>query len=662
MPIRAPQLKSIVKDLVQSGPVDRAGLNTALDAALRDGTINTVERKALDQLLVANSFDGAPSKQRLQAFLAMPDDDLRALAYKLERDDGSIQLKDARALTALVERGGVNEGERVSLQALMLGVKMTGPARKSIKNLVSGDAPVVQTIKAKAITPKTQRRLDAKALRTYTLSGAAGPQLVDRRKLDALAPPPAGQLHQIDGDQLSKALDKAIETRQAKLATLGGAVDTTTRVCPEDGSLRVRNMHMAMLGMDQSGAVFPKQMAQIGKLEGFNVILRAEPDRVDKLQNKFKQQGLDNVKLVGAAGEGDFWSEDQGELDTAGNVRVPAPRSQDQNLFVPVLQERIRRLYPEATALPDTQDALLSVLRSDYPDAAYAMVGAVAERGSHEVLAGVALAKGTEIKACLSHLEGGNLLVGTLPGGEAYALVGSDSFAATRSVLEQDLGRPISDAEVRQAIGVDLGVQPAHVHSIEQPRDFHLDMWMTPIKPGEVLVDDAMQSAELLIQINEANHLADKPKAPRANASEDSKQDYQSSLKWWKDLGGNLKAQAKQIRSIAKRRASFQKKMCADLEQAGMKIHSVPGVLESNGSMVANFLNAEQGVNSKGERYYIALGADPMAEKSFVGHLAKIAGAEIARVHLMDRDFTRTTLSAQGGISCRTKAEGDVLV
>ena len=63
-------------------------------------------------------------------------------------------------------------------------------------------------------------------------------------------------------------------------------------------------------------------------------------------------------------------------------------------------------------------DAGAVLVSRDFKDAAYAQVGAVAERKSHKLMAGVALAKGTTIRASLTHLEGGNVLVGTQADGE----------------------------------------------------------------------------------------------------------------------------------------------------------------------------------------------------------------------------------------------------
>jgi len=302
-------------------------------------------------------------------------------------------------------------------------------------------------------------------------------------------------------------------------------------------------------------------------------------------------------------------------------------------------------------------DAGAVLVSRDFKDAAYAQVGAVAERKSHKVMAGVALAKGTTIRASLTHLEGGNVLVGTQADGEGYALVGRDSLAQSRYILAKDRGKPVSDAALMAAVAHDLGIKPQHVVAVEQPGDFHLDMHMMPVAPGEVMVNDPVAAQQLSEQWERADHLRKKPAAPRAGASAATVETYNSDLAFWKELGQDAERNFKEAAARAQKQATAEERSIRDLEKAGIKVHRVPAVFGPRHAPQANFINAEQGTNPKGERFYIALGGDPRAERVFVEALAAIKPG-IARIHFLDRDITMSTLVAGGGISCRTKAEG----
>ncbi len=50
----------------------------------------------------------------------------------------------------------------------------------------------------------------------------------------------------------------------------------------------------------------------------------------------------------------------------------------------------------------------------------------------------------------MTYLEGGNVLLGTLPGGAPFALVGRDSVAVSRALLAHLLRRPVSEEEVTE--------------------------------------------------------------------------------------------------------------------------------------------------------------------------------------------------------------------
>ncbi|MEW5854434.1 MAG: hypothetical protein AB2A00_37005 [Myxococcota bacterium] len=644
--LQRPALHAVLSRLQSAARIDDVAVTRALDAALADGKLAPAERTALHHLLhqKSDAFDEVSTRKRLETLLAIPEDRLAALAHALTRKDGVIDLKDARQLTALLD-GGHGKKTVTSLRALMVGVKMTAGAERHL------------TAEVGAPDAARQSRLAKEPLRTYALEGRAGGVLVPRTGLATVAPPQMAPLHDVKAADLEKALGQAAREREKLLRS--GETPATSRVVPEDGTLQVRAFHMAMIGADQTGLTYPRQMAQIGKREGFTVVLRVPVEYVDELRKQFKEEGLRNIHVVGVAGEGDFWSEDQGELDVDGNVRVPAPAPQLDELQEAAYRDRVGRLYPEQAAkiAKTPWSKLRETIAEKFPDAVFSMVGAVSDRKSHEVLAGVALAKGTTIRASLTHIEGGNLLVGTLPSGEGYALVGRDSLAVSRRILEKDRGRKVTDDELKAAVAHDLGVKPEHVHAVEQPRDFHLDMHMVPIKPGEILLNDAVAAAKLQAQWEREDHAQKEPRPPPPGASSDKLEMYQSDLEFWRDIGKDMVQRHADDLKHAERSAKFEKLVAKDLEAAGLKVHLAPAVFGQGHAAVANFLNAEQGTNPRGERFYIALGGDPRAERVFVDAL-KALDPGIARVHLLDPEMTGTTLRAGGGISCRTKAEG----
>jgi hypothetical protein len=164
----------------------------------------------------------------------------------------------------------------------------------------------------------------------------------------------------------------------------------------------------------------------------------------------------------------------------------------------------------------------------------------------------------------------------------------------------------------------------------------------------------------LLCQWEMEDKIATAPKDPGPTASPTKREEYESDLKFHKELLTDFADRHKDMRKDAKKMARFEDQVVKDLEKKGLVVHRAPAVFGTGHMMQANFLNAEQGTNAKGERFYIALGGDPRAEKVFLDSMEKL-GTGIARVHLLDRELTQTTLSAGGGISCRTKAEGTLV-
>ena len=445
--------------------------------------------------------------------------------------------------------------------------------------------------------------------------------------------------------QISRALEAAAKTRLGWLKDFSKAQRPST-VLPEDLSLHVKTFHMAVTGGDVTGGGLVPHMARIGKAEGFGLVVRTIPEFKAQLEKEYRAAGLDNVEVVTMQTPnfegGDFWTEDQGDLDAKGDVAVPAllRKGKQPPSFTgqaEAINGRVSRGWKDPQAVP--------------------VVGAVGMRDSQESLAALAVAAGRKLRVNLSHVEGGNQLTGTLPSGERYALVGKDSMVVTGALLSRELGRRATLDDVRRAIAADLGVSPQHVFDIEQPGDFHLDMAMSLMKPGQVLLNDAQAAFTAQSKWLEDDQAKKKPEQ-RPSESPDK---FKQRLGEWTEDGKVLVEQLKGLKKATAVKAGLEKLAERDLKAAGLQVVRVPGVfLEPRlpTKQVMNFLNGEGGIGASGKSFFITQGGDPRAQAQFKQALDASVG--VGHVHFLDRTLSALTLGDLGGISCRARAEGTV--
>jgi hypothetical protein len=205
------------------------------------------------------------------------------------------------------------------------------------------------------------------------------------------------------------------------------------------------------------------------------------------------------------------------------------------------------------------------------------------------------------------------------------------------------------------------------MHPVEQPGDFHIDMYLSVVGSGEVIVNDAQEAVRLQEQWMRGDHAAAKPQPPAAGAGPRELAEHASQLQAWSEAGERLEREVTALRSDAERAAKFEM-MIRDLEAAGMKVHRMAGVFKDPRSVgrrdagllqpLMNFMNAEKGTGADGKRFIIALGGDPRAEQYAQEKMKALLGEEAPRLHFLDRRFTTPTLQLNGGISCRIKSEG----
>lgn len=443
--------------------------------------------------------------------------------------------------------------------------------------------------------------------------------------------------------QISRALVQAVKQRQVMLKDPAKA-QRAAAVLPEDLSLKVKAFHMALTGGDGTGGELIPQMARIGKKEGFEVVVRTLPMWKADAEKKYREQGLDNVRVIAMETPnleaGDFWTEDQGDLDAKGGVAVPA-------------MLRMGRLAPGFTGQSEALGARVG--RGWKDPNVVPVVGAVGARDSQQSLVALAVATGRPLRVNLSHVEGGNQLTGTLPSGERYAVVGKDSVEVTRVMLSRELGKNVSIADAKKAIAADLGISPKHVFDVEQPGDFHVDMAMAVMKPGQVLLQDVKAAVALQEQWLRDDHAAKKPERRAGEAPEK----FRARLSEWTDEGKRVETNIGKLKKDAAARAPLEKLAQKDLEAAGLQVIRVPAAFQDPAfpyRQQMNFLNGEGGTNPAGQHFFITQGGDKRAQAAFKAALETAVGG--VRLHFLDKELSELSLRDMGGISCRARAEG----
>jgi hypothetical protein len=415
-------------------------------------------------------------------------------------------------------------------------------------------------------------------------------------------------------------------------------------------------------------AAFAEVAARVGRAEGFSVVARLAPGS----EWMPHLVGVPGLALIELPGRKYIWTEDVTEIGTDGAFQMTARVGDRALLRRALFVDRVRRLYPEVTAgelealrampvVPDGPPGELppEVLRR-YPDMLFMLQGLVERDAGQEVAAAIAAARGAHLREATTYLEGGNVLLGTLPRGEPYALVGRDSVAISRAMLERDRGRSVGEAEVTTAIAADLGVAPARLVLVEQPGVFHLDMALTLLAPGTVLLNDAREAFRLQSAWMRDDHDAWRPR--RASASSEAR--HRRDLELWEEAGRALERTLEAMGRHTERFARLEARALADLHAAGLAVLRVPGRFLHPAMPwerdVMNFLNGEAGTSAEGRAYFITQGGDPRAERAVAERLLA-PGTGLDRLYLAPPLASRETLWEKGGIGCRLKAEGDVV-
>ncbi|MGH7315071.1 MAG: hypothetical protein ACREJS_02310 [Candidatus Rokuibacteriota bacterium] len=479
------------------------------------------------------------------------------------------------------------------------------------------------------------------------------------------APRPNVRLRSVTEQQIKTKLQLTGAIRAAALADVMHA-PVASRLVPEDLTRRAHVLHVAVGNYTDAG--FADLAARVGQLEGFSVVVRVAPGS-EWAEYLSHTPGLVVITLPARQYT---WTEDVTEIGLDGTFHMTARMGNRGLLRRSLFIDRMRRFYPDLTPtdlrrineLPEVQDRppgeLPAHVMRRYPDILFDIQGLVERDAAQQVGAAMAAARGAELREGMTYLEGGNVLVGRLPSGEPHVLVGRDSAAVAATVLAHHLGRPVSEAEVIAAMAKDLGADPRHVVLVEQPGVFHLDLAMTLLAPGTVVLNDAFEAFRQQTAWLRDDHAAWRPRREAA-ASEER---YLRDLDLWQQAGRTLEETIQKLWKYTERLARYEGRALSDLQAAGLTVLRVAGRFLHPASPsdrdIMNFLNGEAGTNPRGGTYVITQGGDPRAERYIAGQLLA-PGTGLERLYVAPRLISRDTLWERGGIGCRVKAEGEIV-
>lgn len=443
-------------------------------------------------------------------------------------------------------------------------------------------------------------------------------------------PPVPSQHYTITSQQVSDAIASSTREREEQLHDLS-KLHAGNRVVPKDSTLNPTDVTMYLRSRGDVSTRYAEQLSQIGKIEGFHVVAGI-PGSAGSYQKEL--QGYDNISLMEIP-HGEVWTEDYSEPTLGGGQVTPAIFDDSWGGLVKGAIDEGRRERFGPLGL----------------DGVFAYHGAVNQGKFQKAAIARALAEPGPLRQALSYLEGGNIYTGSRPNGDGYVLVGKDSFAVTKKLLESQTDRKWSPDEVKNVIAADLGLKAENVVPIEQPGAFHLDMRLTAIAPGEIMLNDAVAACNQQVAWMRED-VQSKLTRGEIGSEEASR------------LNKAIERQAKAMMKQAESMAPYENLTAKDLEAAGFKVHRVGGqFVDPNkpGRDTANYFNARHFTNEQGERVTILMGGKSREEAYIAQKIFDFTGNDISRIHFLDPSVTQQTLDLWGGLKCRTKPEGDLV-
>jgi hypothetical protein len=146
------KLNTLAQQLVADGRLSTADVNQLIDAAMENKDLSSAQGKELKAIAssLADRLDSPEAKQRLLGFIGIVDKSIRNLAYSVEKEKGIIDTPDAKQLVDLARRNVlVSTRDRLSLQSVMIAMRLTPAARAELEAALGPPTPSVPTIDLK---------------------------------------------------------------------------------------------------------------------------------------------------------------------------------------------------------------------------------------------------------------------------------------------------------------------------------------------------------------------------------------------------------------------------------------------------------------------------------------------------------------------------------
>lgn len=667
---------------------------------------NKVEVKSSIEQDIANSNDISDIKNAAKAFKLATDFTDKILALKTDQQKTVI---DAIKLLSKNPPKSVEQ-----LQKFSCGYPEI--VRQTLSTLGIENLKDNNEIK-QFFSSKTFRKLENFIQDAAKLSVEEQKITVNVMKLLAENPPISGYRNEIKlmmdylGTQSSMEVGKTLNK-------LGVFIPSTTFSAPtsEDSTSRIKTMHM---GDYTSGPVqddYIRDCLKIAKKEGFTVTVQVSDvnsatvlienivgdlKNIEGLSEKSARDLVKNhLKLVSAKYSGYEWAEDNKFITVGGEIKtfphLESDGGYDRDTAIDKTLAFTTGYSPSPGSKSFTREGVHTAgLPENDPQNMVeenSIQGAVT--GRNENLGAIELGRVLKknVKTTMTYNEGGNMLTGSLPNGESYAIIGRDGLLVSTFHLEKEyqkdkknvpdfkyIPKKVAEMEkngsfnkelidetvarlksanqipngynpekrakeflakveiVKDIFPKDIGIPRKNIIFVPQP-DFHVDMHMRPLHPGQVLLNDHNENIKLLQNA--------KAKAVKGSWEE-------------KEIDSMIIHAQKVDKVMSPVINEIEKK----LTSRGIKVIRSPGVMEGTTKQV-NFMNAVPGTSlGTNRQYYITnfTTIKPIRDafKDFMTNLDvdKVYFTGDSSGTAVEPSGSESSLQSQGGMDCRENHE-----
>ncbi|MEZ0368592.1 MAG: hypothetical protein ACAI44_05815, partial [Candidatus Sericytochromatia bacterium] len=586
-------LNGLQRALQNDGQVDALETEAIAEAALADGHFSAGEQALIGQLRQATAQGGRVPLQ-LKGF------DSGSLASEISFNLRQGQVSPESPQSFVQGLSAFTPRLRADFFTSLSRAGLSGPETKQLALALQGTGmpaalgSLVQALKSSR--PEQIRSFSAQYLQLSSSEQAAG---LDITRLLLQHPAPADLRSRLNGilgampTVMSRGAEPTGMALGKTLNSLGLYLPATDARAPgaEDASGRLRQVVMGNYDSpDQQGYI--RDMIATARREGFVLTLQIDAgqeipalkaqlfkDLVHLRPPLARVADLDAVvRIVASNPAGSMWAEDNKWITGEGTV-VTVPDADQAiarlNRFISVdTGARPGEIGSEGhhTAGLSTYDpedlvphySTQGAVSGNAEGQDY-LPGVVNDANRDEYLNAAALAQGLgrPLRTTRFYNEGGNMLVGSLPNGEAYAVIGRDGlivsafhleaqfqadpdrvpeFAPEREIAQvtrmglnqpfaslspdqqclidqtslrlQATGEIYSDQNAgrmraiqflarmelsKEVFASDLELPQANLIFVAQP-EFHIDMHMRPLAPGQILINDFDANERLLLQ------------------------------------------------------------------------------------------------------------------------------------------------------------------